>query len=90
MKLLLRKQWYWAVPVGIIIINIILNLTVYPNIWIYFLAPLVIIGYLAFWGIQFTGVTQLEQYKVMFQKMQYEIDHQQILAKVNQKEWACR
>jgi hypothetical protein len=84
---LLRTQWYWAaVPVGIIVINIILNLTVYPNIWIYFIALLVVIGYLLFWAVQFTGVSQLEQYKVMFQKMQYEINSQQILAKLNQKE----
>lgn len=88
MKHLLRTQWYWAaVPVGIILLNIILNVTdVYDNIWIYFIALLVVIGYLLFWAIQFTGVSQLEQYKVMFQKMQYEINSQQILAKLNQRE----
>src|SRR4028119_2390699 len=80
MKHLLRTQWYWAaVPLGIIILNIILNLTVYPNIWIYFMAPLAIILYLLFWAIQFTGVTQLEQNKVLFQKLLYEIDGRQIL-----------
>jgi hypothetical protein len=46
----------------------------------------VVVGYLAFWAIQFTGVSQLEQYKVMFQKMSYEIDTRQILAKLNQRE----
>ncbi len=87
MKHLLRTQWYWAaVPLGIIVLNVILNLTVYPNFWIYIIAILVVIGYLLFWAIQFTGVSQLEQYKVMFQKMQYEINSQQILAKLNQRE----
>lgn len=87
MKHLLRTQWYWAaVPVGIIILNIILSLTVYPNIWIYFIALAVVIGYLLFWAIQFTGVTQLEQNKVIFQKMLYEIDGRQILMKLNSKE----
>jgi hypothetical protein len=87
MKYLLRTQWYWVfVPVGIIVINIILNLTVYQNIWIYFLAPLVVIGYLLFWLIQFTGVTQVEQNKVLFQKLLYEIDGRQILIKLNQRE----
>jgi hypothetical protein len=87
MKHLLRTQWYWVfVPVGIIVINIILNLTVYQNIWIYFLAPLVVIGYLLFWLIQFTGVTQVEQNKVLFQKLLYEIDGRQILIKLNQRE----
>lgn len=88
MKHLLRTQWYWgAVPLGIIILNVILNLTgVYPNIWIYFMAPLAIILYLLFWAIQFTGVTQLEQNKVLFQKLLYEIDGRQILIKLNSKE----
>lgn len=87
MKHLLRTQWYWIfVPIGIIIINVILNLTVYQNIWIYFLAPVVIIGYLLFWLIQFTGVTQVEQNKVLFQKLLYEIDGRQILIKLNQRE----
>ena len=87
MKNILRTQWYWiAVPIGIIILNVILNLTVYPNIWIYFMAPLAIILYLLFWAIQFTGVTQLEQNKVLFQKLLYEIDGRQILMKMNSKE----
>ena len=87
MRHLLRKQWYWlAVPVGIIILNVVLNLTVYPNIWIYFMAPLAIILYLLFWLIQFTGVTQLEQSKPMFQRFSYEIDSRQILMKLNPKE----
>ena len=88
MKHLLRTQWYWAaVPLGIIILNIILNVTgLYPNIWIYFMAPLAIVLYLLFWAIQFTGVTQLEQNKVLFQKLLYEIDGRQILIKLNSKE----
>lgn len=87
MKNLLRTQWYWiAVPIGIIILNIIINIFWYENIWIYFLAPLAIILYLLFWAVQFTGVTQLEQNKVLFQKMLYEIDGRQILIKLNAKE----
>jgi hypothetical protein len=87
MKHLLRTQWRWAaVPVGIIVLNIILNFTIYPNIWIYFIALAVVIGYLLFWAIQFTGVTQMEQNKVIFQKMLYEIDGRQILMKLNSKE----
>jgi hypothetical protein len=90
MKHLLRTQWYWAaVPLGIIILNIILNLTVYPNIWIYFMAPLAIILYLLFWAYSLRGVTQLEQNKVLFQRLLYEIDGRQILIKLNAKK-ECR
>ncbi|MES2730394.1 MAG: YcxB family protein [Bacteroidota bacterium] len=88
MKHLLRTQWKWAaIPVAILLLNLVLNLTgVYHNIWIYFMAPLVVAGYLIFWLIQFTGVTQLEQSKPMFQKFFYEIDSRQILMKLNTKE----
>ncbi|MBC7922962.1 MAG: YcxB family protein [Ferruginibacter sp.] len=88
MRHLLRTQWRWAaVPVGILLLNLVLNLTgVYANWWIYLVALLVVVGYLLFWFIQFTGVTQLEQSKPMFQKFIYEIDSRQILMKLNTKE----
>ena len=88
MRHLLRTQWRWAaVPVGILLFNLVLNLTgVYSNWWIYLVALLVVVGYLLFWFIQFTGVTQLEQSKPMFQKFIYEIDSRQILMKLNTKE----
>src|SRR4028118_2394487 len=81
MKHLLRTQWKWAaIPVAIILLNMVLNVTgAYYNIWIYFMAPLAVLLYLLFWFIQFTGVTQMEQSKPMFQKFTYEIDSRQIL-----------
>jgi len=42
--------------------------------------------YVLFWAIQFTGVTQMEQNKPIFQKMAYEIDSRQILMKISVKE----
>lgn len=88
MKHLLRTQWKWAViPVAIILLNVVLNVTrAYHNIWIYFVAPLAVLLYLLFWFIQFTGVTQMEQSKPMFQKFTYEIDSRQIVMKLNTKE----
>ncbi len=85
---LLRTQWYWAfVPAAIIVLNIILNVTgVYKNWWIYLIAVLVALGYILFWIIQFTGISQLEQYKVMFQKFSYDINSKQINAMINAKE----
>ncbi|MDJ1471654.1 YcxB family protein [Cytophagaceae bacterium DM2B3-1] len=85
---LLKTQWYWVfVPVGIIVLNIILNVTkVYTNWWIYLIAFLVALGYVLFWAIQFTGISQLEQYKVMFDKFSYDINTKQINAMINAKE----
>lgn len=40
----------------------------------------------AFWVIQFAGVTQLEQSKMLFDKLSYEIDSRQILIKLNSKQ----
>ncbi|GAA4453279.1 hypothetical protein GCM10023189_18090 [Nibrella saemangeumensis] len=84
----LKTNWYWGfIPLGLIILNVILNVTgVYPNIWIYIVVVLLTILYVVFWAIQFTGVTQSEQFKPMFQKYVYEIDSRQILMRINAKE----
>jgi YcxB-like protein len=84
----IRTKWYWGfAPLALILINAGLNISkVYPNYWIYVIAVLAVILYIAFWAIQFTGVTQLEQYKQLFQKYRYEIDSRQILMKLNDTE----
>jgi hypothetical protein len=45
-----------------------------------------VIGYILFWLIQFTGITQLAQYKQLFDKYRYEIDSRQIFMKLSDKE----
>ncbi|PWJ58419.1 YcxB-like protein [Dyadobacter jejuensis] len=84
----LKSQYKWSlIPMALILINAILNLTgVYPNLWIYITVVVATILYVLFWLIQFAGITQLAQYKPMFEKFQYEIDSRQILMKINQKE----
>lgn len=42
--------------------------------------------YILFWWIQFYGVTQLEQGKMLFEKFSYEISSQQIVMKINPRE----
>jgi len=88
MMQLIKNQWYWGfVPLALIFINVIVNLTgVYHNYWIYVLTLIGAIAYLIFWAIQFTGVTQLEQYKQLFSKYRYEIDSRQILMKLSDTE----
>jgi hypothetical protein len=57
-----------------------------PSIW-WFIGAFVGLGlYLLFWWIQFYGVTQLEQGKMLFEKFSYEISSQQILMKINPRE----
>jgi len=45
-----------------------------------------VVGYILFWLIQFTGITQLAQYKQLFDKYRYEIDSRQIFMKISDKE----
>lgn len=83
-----KQQWFWSfVPLALIILNVVLNLTGwYPNWWIYVVIVLGAVLYGLFWLVQFTGVTQLEQYKPLFQRFAYEIDSRQILLKSSQNE----
>jgi hypothetical protein len=56
------------------------------TIW-WFIGAFVGLGlYLLFWWIQFYGVTQLEQGRMLFEKFSYEISSQQILMKINPRE----
>lgn len=83
-----RDNWLWSgVPLALILINAILNLThVYPNYWIYIVVILLTVIYVLFWAVQFTGVSQSEQFKPMFERYVYEIDSRHILMKLNAKE----
>ena len=42
--------------------------------------------YQLFWLIQFAGVTYLEQFKALFQRLSYEVDSRQLLIKLNTRE----
>ena len=57
-----------------------------PSWWWISMALLAYALYWLFWVIQFAGVTQMEQNKVMFEKLSYEIDSRQVLMKINSKQ----
>lgn len=81
---LLKKQW-WYGGGPILLASVAFLLPQYK--WWFIISALVIaVGYLLFWAIQFAGVTQLEQNKVMFEKLSYEIDSRQVLIKLNAKQ----
>jgi hypothetical protein len=56
------------------------------SIWWFIGAGLGLGLYVLFWWIQFYGVTQLEQGKMLFEKFNYEITSQQIVMKINPRE----
>ncbi len=78
----LKQQW-WVV---LIAIAIACGYFWIPSWWWIFAAVLAYVLYLLFWVVQFAGVTQMEQNKVMFEKMSYEIDSRQVLMKINTKQ----
>jgi hypothetical protein len=78
----LRQQWW----VSLIFVAICAFYFLVPSIW-WFVGAVVAAGlYLLFWWIQFYGVTQLDQGKMMFERFSYEITSQQILMKLNARE----
>ncbi|MEY4987343.1 MAG: hypothetical protein RL567_1122 [Bacteroidota bacterium] len=88
MRQLFANQWKWAfLPLALVGLNVFLNLSgTYKNYWIYIFLAIGVLGYVLFWLIQFTGITQLAQYKQLFDKYRYEIDSRQIFMKISDKE----
>lgn len=79
---ILKKQWW----VALIAIAICLGYLWIPTWWWFFGAAFGAGLFLLFWWIQFYGVTQLEQGKMLFERFSYEISSQQILMKINARE----
>ncbi len=79
---ILKQQW-WA---SLIVVAIALGYLWIASWWWFFAALLGAGLFLLFWYIQFYGVTQLEQGKMLFERFSYEINSQQILMKINPRE----
>lgn len=79
---ILKEQWW------VVLIALLIGCGYFwiASWWWISMAILAYALYWLFWVIQFAGVTQLEQNKVMFEKMAYEIDSRQILMKLNAKQ----
>lgn len=79
---IIKEQW-WVI---LIALAICLGFFWIASFW-WFIGAIIAYGlYVLFWAIQFTGVTQMEQNKVIFEKLSYEIDSRQILMKLNVRE----
>lgn len=82
MRNILKQQWW----VGLIVIAICLGYVWIPSMWWFIGAFIATALYFLFWWIQFYGVTQLEQGKMLFERLSYEITSQQVLIKVSARE----
>ena len=79
---ILTKQWW----VSLIVLALCSGYLFIPNTWWFWGTSIAVIIYLLFWLIQFAGVTQLEQTKILFDKLAYEINSQQIMIKLSSKQ----
>lgn len=82
LKNILKEQW-WVILIALAIAS---GYFFIASWWWISMAILAYVLYLLFWVIQFAGIPQMEQNKVMFEKLSYEIDSRQILMKVNPKQ----
>ena len=79
---ILKEQW-WVFLIAAMIASG--AFFIYSIWWI--IGALIGLGlFWLFWYIQFVGVTQLEQGKMLFERMSYEISSQQIMIKLNSKQ----
>jgi hypothetical protein len=84
LEIIAREYWWvWFIPLSIMVLPLIWKGLFW---WCLVGSLLLIVLYWAFWAVQFTGITQLEQFKPLFQKLYYEIDSRQFMFKVNEKE----
>ncbi|MCU0358989.1 MAG: YcxB family protein [Cyclobacteriaceae bacterium] len=83
LKNILKRQGWIAILGALLIISGYFWIASY---WWIFAALLGLALYVLFWWLQFFGVTQLEQGKMLFEKFSYEISSQQILMKLNPRE----
>jgi hypothetical protein len=79
---ILRQQW-WVI---LIALAICCGYFFIASAWWFIGAGIALILYLLFWLIQFAGVTQLDQTKMLFEKLSYEITSQQVLIKLNERQ----
>lgn len=82
MKNLVREQWW----VFLIAAAIMCGAFFIFSWWWIIGALIALVLYFLFWLIQFAGVTQLEQNKILFERLSYEINSQQVLIKVNPRQ----
>ena len=79
---ILRSQW-WVILIALAIAAMTF---IIPSYWWWIGSLIAFVLYGLFWLIQFAGVPQLEQNKILFERLSYEITSQQILIKLNPKQ----
>ncbi len=85
LQAVLKKQGWIAAAVAVLLC-LCYAIPGAQSIWWFIAAFVGLSLYILFWWIQFYGVTQLEQGKMLFEKFSYEISSQQVVMKINARE----
>lgn len=84
LKNVMKKFWWaWLIPTAIMLIPFFAPGALW---WCFGTALTLSILYVLFWVIQFSAITKLDQYKMLFERLSYEITSRQILIKLNAKQ----
>lgn len=78
----LKQQWW----VFLIALALCFGYFFAPSAWWFIGVGIALLLYFLFWLIQFAGVTQMEQTKILFEKLSYEISSQQIMIKLSERQ----
>lgn len=82
LKGILKEQWW----IWLIFLALCAMTFVFPSNWWWIGALIALVIYWLFWLIQFAGVTQLDQAKMLFEKLSYQISSKEIIIWVNTKQ----
>lgn len=78
----LKQQWW----VFLIAVALFCGYFLAPSMWWFIGTGIALLLYILFWVIQFAGVTQMDQTKILFEKLSYEINSQQVLIKLSARQ----
>ena len=76
------EQWW----VFLIVLVIMSGTFFVRTVWFVLGASIGLLLYFLFWAVQFYGITYLEQNKLLFERLRYEISSQQIIIQLTSKQ----
>ena len=80
-NILMQQWWVFLIAIAIGCMTIVI-----PSNWWWIGSLIALVLYWLFWVIQFTGVTQLDQNKMLFERLTYEISSKEIMIKLNPRQ----
>lgn len=78
-----KKEWWYAlIPFAVGVLPAL----IWPSWWWLASGLVLTVLYVLLRSAQITGVTQMEQSKPLFERVNYEIDNRQLIARLNEKQ----